>query len=976
MTPVLHRGHPDIGPAKPPQISQFVTVSWSWTDQANGNISWTFINSDTVNSHAVVLYRGANSVPEYIFGGAFWPIYLGPDDTVSHMLDGTQPIPTLTGTGGQPMGLLDFGAGATPRYLVAFIFNLGPGQTWSTPEGGFTGLTPTQGTCYALTSSVSGAYCVGYDPNRVAAWDNQTGTSNRGYSPDPSNFVTYAFTPEPTTPENTLGYNDLVAAGSCPVQNFYVVTQKNNYGRDEVQDTLSYSPAFFLFLEGFTPNAVGGVVPSLSGSFNNTNIPDLSITNTGTVYDVGSSGANAAVPQRIRFDYEVQFTTASLSVFPAPTGAPKPFSLGASFSVQSQPALQSPQAEMFLLGGDDPYLNNVNGTANNEFYRSQDLRVFTATPALNNTPVSGPGAPTLADSYGGAYTYIQQLITWLNQQYGYLNPNYTPPDTNFSDPLDTVLPAQDTALSGNSTVDWKSGTNNNYNFAIARVRLKGASGPSGEASNVKVFFRVFTTQTFDTDYINTTTAVTNTDPFVTYPSTGSLTDPQSPLPGTDGSGTINGCSLPFFATANYANNPSDYGSNGVNNQTIEIPTGQDYAWAFYGCFLNVYDPSNLINSHQIQYWLPASEHSCLVAQIAYTDAPIENTGGTIENPENSDKLAQRNLQIIPSSNPGYPATHIVPQSVDLRPSPPPQSADPISILSYPDEMMFDWGQVPVGSVANLYLPAVSASSVLQLASTLYPAQTLAAADANTIQWQVTGPVSYVPIPTGAGGSFAGLLTVQLPSTVTYGQQFDVLVRRISTRQVVVPPPPPPPPVPQLQVNAVIPQRLLWRYMTGSFLVRIPVQPDSTLLPGDENLLAVLKWRLGLIEPANRWYPVLLRYIGYLTGRIDGLGGNAAGIPASPAGYQPPTRPVGPVKEACYTGKVMGLFYDRFGDFGGFDLLTEEGQLHAFRACEHNLEELVYLAWVERFVITVCVDASVDRRVVSVALRRAPRPLHG
>ena len=154
--PVIHRGRAHIipkgGAPGAPRISQFVTVSWTWTDQAAGIYSWKFVNSDQNNSHAVVLYRN-----NYIFGGAFWPIYLGPDDSVSHMLDGTQPIPTLTGTGGtvggMPMGILDYGPGASPRYLVHFIFNLAPGQTWSTIEGGFIGITPTAGACYALTSS-------------------------------------------------------------------------------------------------------------------------------------------------------------------------------------------------------------------------------------------------------------------------------------------------------------------------------------------------------------------------------------------------------------------------------------------------------------------------------------------------------------------------------------------------------------------------------------------------------------------------------------------------------------------------------------------------------------------------------------------------------------------------------------------------------------------------------------------------------
>ncbi|MGP0071106.1 MAG: hypothetical protein ACLPWF_04135 [Bryobacteraceae bacterium] len=949
-------------------------MSWAWTDQSQGNISWTFVNSDPTNSHAVVLYRGATGVGSYIFGGAFWPIYLGPDDSVSHMLDGTQPIPTVTGNGGQPMGLLDFGAGATPRYLVAFIFNLAPGQTWSTPEGGFTGITPTAGACYELVSNVSGSYCVGYDPARVTDWDNQTQSTNRGYSPNPSTFLTYAFTPEPATPENTLGFNDSIGSGSCVLQNFYFVTQKNNYGRDEVADNLSWPLAFYLFLEGFTPNSVGSSIPKLSGSFNATNIPGLKFSNPPTItYDIGNAGANATVPQRIRFGYEIDFTSSSLGSFPAAGGAPKPFTLGATISIQGQTET-SPNAEFFLLGGDDPYFTSVNGGAgvvDPQYYLSQDLRVFTGTPALNNVPVSGSGAPTLTDSVAGAYDYITKLITWLNQQIGYLNLTYTPPDTNTYDPLDTLLPDQAGALNGDSSVTPKTGTDNNYNFAIARVRLKGSSGPSAAAAGVKVFFRIFTTQTFDTDFINSTSAVTNADPNVTYPPSGN--NPSSPLPGTDGSGNINGCSLPFFATANYDNSPSDYGTGGANNQTIEIPSGQTYAWAFYGCFLNVNDATNEFGGKPVQHWLAGSAHNCLVAQIAYNDAPIINANGVIENPENSDKLAQRNLQVTTSGNPGFPATHRVPQTIDVRPSPPAQSSDTTSILSYPDEMMIDWGKTPLGSVASIYWPAVSAATVLKLAAQLYPTQALSAADANTVQCQVVSPVTYIPIPPGAGGSFAGLITVDLPASVRYGNQFDIVVRRITTRQVIQTAPPN---NPQPQVTrATVRDRLLWRYITGSFLVKISVQKESTILPIDENLLAVLKWRLGLIGPGDRWYPVLLRYIGYLTGRINGMGGNASQIPPSPTGYQaPPTVHGKHIREHCYTGKVNGLFYDRFGDFEGFDLRTEEGEEHFFRGCEYDLEELVYLAWVERFVIRVCVRAGDAHEVVSVILRRAPRPL--
>lgn len=754
-------------------------------------------------------------------------------------------------------------------------------------------------------------------------------------------------------------------------QNFYFVIEKNNFGRDEVQDTLSYPLSFWLFLEGFSPNGVASSVPALAGSFNNTNIPGLSISLTGTTYDIGSTGDNANVPQRIRFGYQVQFTAGSLAVFPTPGNPPQSFGLSATIKVQGHTLTFHPQAEFFLLGGDDPYFNNINQAAGNAFYLSQDLRVFSAT--AQTTPVAGPGAPKFTtDSDAGAYDYIQKLITYLNQQIGYLNPGYTPPDS--PDPLDTLLPNQGGALDGDSSVTPKSGSSTNYNFAIARVRLKGSAGPSAAADHVKVFFRLFTTQTFDTDFIDTAAVLSMADPNITYPSVNP-SDPSSPKPGTDGSGTINGCSLPFFATANYEDSPSDYAAGGANNQKIEIPSGHDYAWAFYGCFLNVYDPSNVMGGQKVQHWLAGSAHNCLVAQIAYSDAPIINANGVIENPENSDKLAQRNLQVTPSGNPGFPATHRVPQTIDVRPSQPLSSTDTSSILSYPDEIMIDWGNTPIGSMANIYWPGVSAASVLQLAAQFYPGHMLSAADPHTIQCKVVSPVTYVPIPAGTGGSFAGLLTVDLPASVKVGHEFEVLVRRIATRKVIQPPPPPVPKIKRggavPKPDATVPKLLLWRYITGTFSMKIPVQKESKILPADENLLSILKWRLGLVGPGNRWYPVLLRYIACLSARIDGMGGNASQIPASPNGYQPGQ---GKPHQHCYTGKVMSLFYDRFGDFEGFDLRTEEGEERAFHACEHEMEELIYLAWVERFVITVCVCAGEPHAVTSVALRRAPRAL--
>ena len=60
-----------------------------------------------------------------------------------------------------------------------------------------------------------------------------------------------------------------------------------------------------------------------------------------------------------------------------------------------------------------------------------------------------------------------------------------------------------------------------------------------------------------------------------------------------------------------------------------------------------------------------------------------------------------------------------------------------------DELMIDWGNVPVGSVASIYWPQVPSAQVLALADSLYKTRTLTLADAHTIQCKVTGGVTYI-----------------------------------------------------------------------------------------------------------------------------------------------------------------------------------------------------------------------------------------
>ena len=89
------------------------------------------------------------------------------------------------------------------------------------------------------------------------------------------------------------------------------------------------------------------------------------------------------------------------------------------------------------------------------------------------------------------------------------------------------------------------------------------------------------------------------------------------------------------------------------------------------------------------------------------------------------------MQVTASDNPGPLATYIIPQTFDLRPSFPPILGQDV-LLQYPDELMIDWGNTPVGSKASIYWPQANASQILQTASRLYASHLLSAADANTI----------------------------------------------------------------------------------------------------------------------------------------------------------------------------------------------------------------------------------------------------
>ena len=228
-------------------------------------------------------------------------------------------------------------------------------------------------------------------------------------------------------------------------------------------------------------------------------------------------------------------------------------------------------------------------------------------------------------------------------------------------------------------------------------------------------------------------------------------------------------------------------------------------------------------------------------------------------------------------------------------------------MDLPDELMIDWGNAPVWSTCTVYWPAVQAADVISLAKRLYPTHQLSpvAGDPFTFTMPVTNGFTFVPIPSGTGSNFAGLVTLQLPFGIVKGQMYLITVRCIATRSYQPTEAPPPPPVPQIErpitssqlssdsfvkVNngkAVAPlpvsKVINWRYTAGMFAIRIPVTNAAPMLPIERNIQAIIAWRLNGMATSDRWYNVMQRYLTYLNRIVDGLGGGGLPVIASPIG---------------------------------------------------------------------------------------------
>jgi hypothetical protein len=481
---------------------------------------------------------------------------------------------------------------------------------------------------------------------------------------------------------------------------------------------------------------------------------------------------------------------------------------------------------LYLIQQANPY--EIDGAVS---WLSTDLRVFQIKTGETRFGVTMGSDPN---------NFVSQVITKLN--------NNTAGQT-----FDSISTDQQTSrLELSGTVGGVAV----YNFAIAKVRYRSTVS---DAQDVRVFFRLFPWATTSVEYNQATGYRRHQSGNRVVPLLGNKNNDVT--------------SIPCFASPriNSAQFSMETQTDAPNVQTISMDTSGAEVDQYFGCWLDINQTQQHFplqvpsadrdgpfssNRKSIQD-LVRGAHQCLVSEIAFLPAPAQ----TGSRPSTSDKLAQRNLAIVEASNPGLNLSRRIPQTFEIQPT--------LSKLDH-DELMIDWGNVPVGSMATLYLPGIDSREVLTMASREYRHHHLKRIDKHTVKFE-TGGITYLPLPF-TDATFPGLLTVDLPEGIEKGQAFTIVVRQIGSKHTRVKP----------SALPTEPQPRL-RYIVGSFQITIPVRKKAIILPKEERLLSNLRWIERAIPVGNRWSPVFSKYVRQIADRVDALGGNSKKIAASPSG---------------------------------------------------------------------------------------------
>jgi len=790
----------------------------------------------------------------------------------------------------------------------------------------------------------------------------------------------------PCTGWGVIDGNALLAAlQTLSQKTLTFVMQRSTFGEDDVKAATggAFPQAFFVTVDGLKPTdfPYGGVTTLSPSSVQLTHWAPVIPNPGGTTIRITPTAVSSDDPdlspeiQRFTFTYTITFPDLTPFTTPPASAFPEILTLNASLAANTG-ALSASQPIELILAADPFFSSESNGGS---YWLSEDIRVFYAEQGSTLF-----GAPALGTTPADAQNFIQWIIGNISGPLG--------TGTN-GDTFESLPTAEGSALLSLLPNATNSPHNAIFNFAIARVRL---NGESEQAKKVRAFFRLFQSQSVNVPYqaaVSSSGVSAPTGAYRQY-SDGTVDGFKTPLLGISSDGTEY-ITVPCFASARQPNttvaNNMTTQEDSPNVKTI-TPVPGETVYTYFGCWLdnnqmaqvfpfapgaNPDGPfSGTLNS--VSQVIDRGGHQCIVVEVVDDDAPIINNA----TPGTSDKIAQRNLAFTTVANPGLTDSRLATHTFEIRRSPFTLTTDEM-----PDELMIDWGNVPVGSVASIYLPAVQSADVLSLAARMYTVHNLIATDANTLECK-TGGITYIPIPQGSGPHYAGLFSVQLPLGIKHGQEFRIVVRQITSSFEDLKGVAPNNPVIDAESSRAV-RLSRRRFVYGAFQINIPVSVKTEMLIPEERNLSFFKWIQEAIPTTSRWYPVFQRFVAQLVGKVTALGGDGSSVPPTQTGIWPglpgfgtgsgkgPHHGLEPCpgtgEHACYavTGKVDGIIYDHFGDFEAFLLETFEGNCLRFVSHELAVLKLVQRAWSHRILVTVRVHKDRKERPLEIVLHGAP-----
>jgi hypothetical protein len=492
-----------------------------------------------------------------------------------------------------------------------------------------------------------------------------------------------------------------------------------------------FDQALFVVYDGFLPDEVEEPTLTLRRP-DNTAVPGMSATAGAPLYEGGQQNKDTA--QRVVFPIEIRFTSQqAFDQIPASddfqnvtfTAKMRDFTCTTTLVLSKNP---NPR----MRDGDPPWL-------------SIDLRAFSTRPGQAFT-----AAVTHGSGLNAPYDYIQAVLQAYNAAPG-TQPH--PFDSLPTDQGTNKLPLYSQDAAGHNV----------FNYAVARVRF--VAPPGIDAIDVRVFFRQWTTGWTSLEY--------NTNG--SYRRSGDGPG-ATPLLGLTG-GEIN--NVPCFAEPR---NPDMEAQTDTTNRRTMEGAGANEVFAYFGCWLDFNQNVKLFplkpqgngpysgDLKSIQE-LMRGLHQCLVAEIHYQPDPIA-AGAT---PGSSDNLAQRNLLLDESDNPGGFASHLVHHTFEIKPSPfklpaaAPRGGSAVTARLHPDELAIDWGNLPRDSQVTFYLPQIDVDETLRYAGFRNGPAHLRRAGAGALQCKVAD-VSFIPIPGPFTTNLAGLMKRPAPARRDQGAE--------------------------------------------------------------------------------------------------------------------------------------------------------------------------------------------------------------